>query len=65
MYLSGFHLAACANTLRRGFKSEMKRLLPYNMQVQVNYENPEKAQIDFNGLINGFNNMVREGYFLT
>lgn len=62
MHLSNFHLAACANTLRRGFESEMKRLLPYNMQVQVNHENPEKAQIDFNGLIIGFNNMVREGY---
>lgn len=61
MHLSCFRLAACANTLRRGYEKELKRLLPYNMQIQVNHENPEKSQVDFNGLINGFNNMVRDG----
>lgn len=61
MYLSGFQLAACANTLRRGYEKELKRLLPYNLQVQINHENPEKVLVDFNGLITGFNNMVRDG----
>lgn len=63
MHLSGLRLAACANTLRRAFESELKRLLPYHMQVQINYDNPEKAQVDFNGLITSFNNLVREGIF--
>lgn len=61
MHLSSLKLAACANTLRRAFESELKRLLPYHLQVQINYDNPEKAQVDFNGLITNFNNLVRDG----
>lgn len=60
-HLAELRLAACANTLRRAFESELKRLLPYHMQVQINYENPEKTQVDFNGLITNFKNLMRDG----
>lgn len=59
-YLKIFHLPACANTLRRLCEQQMKRILPINLQFQMNERDPEKVSIDLNGLITNYKRFIAE-----
>ena len=60
IYLKTFHLAACANTLRRLCEQQMKRILPMNLQLQINEREPEKVAVDLNGLITNYKRFIEQ-----
>lgn len=60
IYLKTFQLAACANTLRRFCEQQMKRILPANMQIQLNDREVEKVNLDLNGLITNYKKFIAQ-----
>ncbi len=59
-HLRTFHLPACANTLRRLCEQQMRRILPVSMQFQINERDPEKVNVDLNGLITNYKRFIAE-----
>ena len=59
-YLKTFQLAACANTLRRLCEQQMKRILPANLQIQLNERDVEKVNLDLNGLITNYKQFISQ-----
>ena len=59
-YFHHLQLPSCANTLRRACEEQLKRILPYNLQLKVTRDKSEIIILDLNGLIMKYNAFVDE-----
>lgn len=58
MHLAALHIPASANAVRRLCEQQLKRLLPFNLQLKINNDDFEKVYCDLNGLVNNFNKFI-------
>ena len=59
-YFHHLQLPSCANTLRRACEEQLKRILPYNLQLKITCDESEIIILDLNSLIQKYNKFVNE-----